>query len=179
MGTCQILLAGFGGQGILFAGKFLAYKGLLEGKQVSWLPSYGPEMRGGTANCSVIISDAPIGSPIVGKPDVLVAMNLPSLDKYEDTVRPGGQIFVDASLIGRKVKRDDVQAFYLPATGLANENKMNTLANMIMTGKLLREMAGQSLKHLDDVLQKVVSARHQDLLEINKRAISMGYAYEQ
>lgn len=177
MQTCQILLAGFGGQGILFAGKFLAYKGLLEGKQVSWLPSYGPEMRGGTANCSVIVSDAPIGSPIVGKPDVLVAMNLPSLDKYEDTVRPGGQIFVDASLIGRKVKRTDVQVYYLPATKLADENQMHTLANMIITGKLLREVAGQSVDNLDAVLHKVVSARHQDLLEINKRAISMGYDY--
>ena len=90
-----MLFAGFGGQGILFAGKFLAYKGLIEGKQVSWLPSYGPEMRGGTANCSVIISDEPIGSPIVDKPDVLVAMNLPSLEKYENEVVSGGKIFVD------------------------------------------------------------------------------------
>ena len=97
MKTCQILFAGFGGQGILFAGKFLAYKGLLAGKQVSWLPSYGPEMRGGTANCSVIVSDAPIGSPIVDRPDVLVVMNAPSLDKYEDAVVPGGKIFVDSA----------------------------------------------------------------------------------
>ena len=96
--TCHLLFAGFGGQGILFAGKFLAYKGLLDGKQVSWLPSYGPEMRGGTANCSVIVSDAPIGSPIVDRPDVLVAMNLPSLDKYEESVVKGGKIFVDSHL---------------------------------------------------------------------------------
>ena len=102
MKTCQILFAGFGGQGILFAGKFLAYKGLLAGKQVSWLPSYGPEMRGGTANCSVIVSDAPIGSPIVDRPDVLVVMNAPSLDKYEDAVVPGGKIFVDSAMVGRK-----------------------------------------------------------------------------
>ena len=93
--TTQLLLAGFGGQGVLFAGKFLAYKGLLENRQVSWLPSYGPEMRGGTAICSVILSDEPVGSPIVSKPDVLIAMNLPSLDRFEDKVVPGGVIFAD------------------------------------------------------------------------------------
>ena len=106
--TTQILIAGFGGQGVLFAGKFLAYKGLLEEKQVSWLPSYGPEMRGGTANCSIILSDDPVGSPIVSTPDALIAMNLPSYDKYEPTVIPGGKIFVDSTLIGRKANRDDV-----------------------------------------------------------------------
>jgi len=99
--TTNLLFAGFGGQGILFSGKFLAYKGLIEDRQVSWLPSYGPEMRGGTATCSVILSDEPVGSPIVGEPDVLIAMNLPSLDKFEDTVVPGGKIFVDSTLIGR------------------------------------------------------------------------------
>ena len=93
--TKQILLAGFGGQGILFSGKFLAYEGLIEGKELSWLPSYGPEMRGGTANCSVILSDEPVGSPIVNNPDILIAMNLPSLDKYEGATVPEGQIFVD------------------------------------------------------------------------------------
>ena len=96
MSTRQFLLSGFGGQGILFTGKMLAYKGLVEDKQVSWLPSYGPEMRGGTASCSVIISDEPVGSPIVSKPDILVAMNLPSLDKFEDSVVPGGMIFYDS-----------------------------------------------------------------------------------
>ena len=99
MKTTQILIAGFGGQGVLFAGKFLAYKGLVQDKQVSWLPSYGPEMRGGTANCSVIISDTPVGSPIITDPDVLVAMNLPSLQKFVDAVVPGGKIFVDSTLI--------------------------------------------------------------------------------
>ena len=121
MATTQYLFAGFGGQGILFSGKFLAYKGLTEDKQVSWLPSYGPEMRGGTASCSVILSDTPVGSPIVSKPDVLVAMNLPSLDKYEDTVVSGGTIFVDSALIERKVNRTDVTVHYIPATNLAGE----------------------------------------------------------
>ena len=115
MATTQYLFAGFGGQGILFSGKFLAYKGLTEGNQVSWLPSYGPEMRGGTASCGVILSDSPVGSPIVSKPDVLVAMNLPSLDKYEETVVSGGTIFVDSTLIERKVNRTDVNVHYIPA----------------------------------------------------------------
>ena len=121
MKTTQILIAGFGGQGVLFAGKFLAYKGMTEDLQVSWLPSYGPEMRGGTANCSVILSDMPVGSPIITQPDVLIAMNLPSLLKYMDTVAPGGQIFVDSSLIDAKVTRTDVQVFYIPATQLAKD----------------------------------------------------------
>ncbi|MBQ5890848.1 MAG: 2-oxoacid:acceptor oxidoreductase family protein, partial [Clostridia bacterium] len=142
MSTTQYLFAGFGGQGILFSGKLLAYKGLTDGKNVSWLPSYGPEMRGGTASCSVIISDDAVGSPIVSKPDVLIAMNLPSLDKYEDTVVSGGMIFVDSSLIERKVKRDDVKVFYIPATKLASDNGIAKLANIILMGKVLAETNG-------------------------------------
>ncbi len=138
MKTTQYLFAGFGGQGILFAGKFAAYKGLIEEKQVSWLPSYGPEMRGGTASCSVIISDEPVGSPIVSKPDVLVAMNLPSLDKYEGDVAPGGVIFADSTLIERKVARDDVTVHYIPATKLASDTGMPTLANMRNIAKILK-----------------------------------------
>ena len=169
--TCNILFAGFGGQGILFAGKFVAYKGLLENKQVSWLPSYGPEMRGGTANCSVIVSDEPIGSPIVGKPDVLVAMNLPSLDKYENEVVPGGKIFIDSTLITRKVERTDVDVYYIPSTQIANEQGMSTLANMIITGKLLKEVPMLGFDNIDAPLKKVVSARKQNLLEVNKTAL--------
>ena len=130
MKTTQILIAGFGGQGILFAGKFLAYKGLLEDLQVSWLPSYGPEMRGGTANCNVILSEEPVGSPIVTSPDVLIAMNLPSLQKYVDAVVPGGQIYVDSTLIAEKVERTDVEVYYIPATAMANEAGVPTLANI-------------------------------------------------
>lgn len=175
--TCNILFAGFGGQGILFAGKFVAYKGLIEGKQVSWLPSYGPEMRGGTANCSVIISDEPIGSPIVEKPDVLIAMNLPSLDKYENDVVSGGKIFVDSTLVARKVERTDVDVYYIPSTQMANERGINTLANMIMTGKVLKEVPVLGFENIDAPLSKVVSARHQDLLEVNKSALKLGYDY--
>lgn len=176
--TTQLLIAGFGGQGVLFAGKFLAYKGLTEGRQLSWLPSYGPEMRGGTANCSVILSDEPIGSPIVSHPDVLIAMNIPSLDKYEPAVVPGGKILVDSSLIDRKVQREDVTSFYVPATELAREIGAPTLANMILVGKFIRETGAVSYDALEDALHKVVSARHQDLFEINKRAIETGYNFE-
>ena len=136
MKTANILLAGFGGQGILFAGKFLAYSGLYEEKEISWLPSYGPEMRGGTSNCSVIISDSPVGSPIVNNPDVLLVMNMPSLDKFENAVVPGGKIFVDSTLIERKVQRDDVEVFYVPATKMAADAGVPTLANMILRGLL-------------------------------------------
>ena len=139
MQTTNLLIAGFGGQGVLFAGKFIAYKGLLEGRQLSWLPSYGPEMRGGTANCSVILSDDPVGSPIVSNPDVLMVMNLPSLDKYEGEAVVGAKIFVDSTLIERKVVREDVSAYYIPATQLAKDAGFPTLANMIMVGKMIRE----------------------------------------
>ena len=174
MSTTSVLIAGFGGQGILFAGKFLAYKGLLEDKNVSWLPSYGPEMRGGTASCNVIISDEPIGSPIVSKPDILIAMNLPSLDKYESSVAPGGTIFIDSSLIDRKIQREDVKAFYIPATRLASDNGMSTLANMIIMGKLLSETQGFDDEEVTAALKKVISAKHVDMLDLNLAALQLG-----
>lgn len=177
MSTVQILIAGFGGQGVLFAGKFIAYKGLLEGKQLSWLPSYGPEMRGGTANCSVIISDDPVGSPIVSKPDVLMVMNLPSLDKYENAAVKGAKIFVDSTLIERKVQRSDVDTFYIPATQMANDAGISTLANMIMVGKMIRETGVVSYDNIVDALKKVVSAKHANLLDVNLKALEMGYNY--
>ena len=173
--TTHLLIAGFGGQGVLFAGKFLAYKGLIEGRQLSWLPSYGPEMRGGTANCSVILSDEPVGSPIVSKPDALMVMNLPSLDKYEDSVVSGGSVFVDSTLIERKLRRDDVKAFYVPATALANELGTPSLANMIMVGKFIKETGAVSADDMEAALKKVVSARHQDMLKANLNAIKRGF----
>ena len=177
MSTTQIIIAGFGGQGVLFAGKFLAYKGMLEEKQISWLPSYGPEMRGGTANCSVIISDTPVGSPIVTQPDVLVAMNLPSFDKYENDTVSGGVILVDSSLVERKAIRDDVNMFYIPATRMAQDAGFPTLANMILVGKLLRECPEMGYENTESALKKVVSAKHMDLFDLNLKAIDMGYRF--
>ncbi len=174
MSTKQMLFSGFGGQGILFAGKFIAYKGLIEEKQISWLPSYGPEMRGGTASCSVIVSDEPVGSPIVSTPDILVAMNLPSLDKFEATVAPGGMIFVDSTLIERPVAREDVQVFYIPATRLAGENGMPTLANMIIVGKILAVLGEFDEEAITAALKKVISAKHADMMDVNLRAMRLG-----
>lgn len=177
MKTTQILIAGFGGQGILFAGKFLAYKGLMEDIQVSWLPSYGPEMRGGTANCNVILSDTPVGSPIITAPDVLIAMNLPSLQKYVDTVVPGGQIYLDSSLIDVTVDRSDVEIFYVPATQLAKENGIATLANMIIVGCLLENHPELSFNGTQQVVNKLVPANKAALIELNLKALQLGKEY--
>ena len=178
MKTTQILFAGFGGQGILFSGKFLAYKGLLEEKQVSWLPSYGPEMRGGTANCSVILSESPVGSPIITNPDVLVAMNLPSLLKYVDSVVPGGQIYVDSSLISAKVEREDVDVFYIPATQLAKEEGISSLANMIIMGAVLEHHPQLSFEGTDAVVEKLVPPHKAALKELNMKALALGQNYK-
>ncbi len=179
MSSKQFLFSGFGGQGILFAGKFLAYKGLIDDKQVSWLPSYGPEMRGGTASCGVIVGDEPVGSPIVSKPDVLVAMNLPSLDRYESAVVPGGMIFYDSTLIERPVARTDVQVYPVPATKLANDNGMPTLANMILIGKILAVLEDFGADSVGGALKKVISARHADMMDVNYRAMKIGADYKE
>ncbi len=177
MKTTQILFAGFGGQGILFSGKFLAYKGLLEDVQVSWLPSYGPEMRGGTANCSVILSDTPVGSPIITDPDVLIAMNTPSLVKYVDAVVPGGQIYVDSSLIDVKVEREDVEVFYIPATQMAKEAGIGSLANMIIVGHLLENHPELSFLGAETVVNKLVPAKKEAMKALNMQALGMGKDY--
>ena len=178
MKTTQVLIAGFGGQGILFAGKFLAYKGLMEDLQVSWLPSYGPEMRGGTANCSVILSEQPVGSPIITTPDVLIAMNLPSLQKYVDAVAPGGQIYVDSALIDAKVERTDVNVFYIPATQMAKENGIPTLANMIILGNVLENHPELSFEGVDAVISKLVPPKKAALVELNQKAMDLGKNYK-
>ena len=178
MKTTQILIAGFGGQGILFSGKFLAYKGLTEDVQVSWLPSYGPEMRGGTANCNVILSDSPVGSPIITEPDVLIAMNTPSLQKYVDTVAPGGQIYVDSSLIDIKVARTDVEVFYIPATQIAKEAGIASLANMIIVGHLLENHPELSFEGTEGVVEKLVPPKKAALKELNIKALSLGKNYK-
>ena len=178
MKTTQILIAGFGGQGILFAGKFLAYKGLLEDLQVSWLPSYGPEMRGGTANCNVILSEEPVGSPIVTSPDVLIAMNLPSLPKYVAAVVPGGQIYVDSTLIAEKVERTDVEVYYIPATAMANEAGVPTLANMVMMGHVLRHNPQLTFEGTEVTVQKLVPPKKAELVGLNMKALEAGRDYQ-
>jgi 2-oxoglutarate ferredoxin oxidoreductase subunit gamma len=174
MSSQNIVIAGFGGQGVLFTGKIVAYAGLIDEKEVSWLPSYGPEMRGGTANCSVCLSDAPIGSPLVTEPDVLIAMNGPSFDKFIGTVRPGGKVFVDSSLVDRECPRTDVDVYKLPATQLSNDNGLEGIANMILLGKVLGETAFASFETVEQAIQKCVPASKAHLLAHNIRAIKMG-----
>ena len=178
MKTTQILIAGFGGQGVLFAGKFLAYKGLMEDLQVSWLPSYGPEMRGGTANCSVVLSETPVGSPIISNPDVLIAMNLPSLQKYVNAVVPGGQIYLDSALIDVKVERTDVEVFYIPATQMAKDENIATLANMILIGSVLQNNPELSFEGTDVVVSKLVPPKKAALVELNMKALNLGREYQ-
>lgn len=174
----KIILAGFGGQGILFAGKVLAYSGLKAEREVSWLPSYGPEMRGGTANCHVVVSDSPVGSPIIPNPDILIAMNRPSLDKFEDLVEKDGYIVFDSSLIDRDVKRTDVKVFPIPATQLALEAGLESLANMVVIGKVLKETGLYTLEEIQKGLEKSVPPSKAALLEKNIQAIQLGYEYE-
>ncbi len=177
MASSKILIAGFGGQGILFSGKALAYTGLKAGKEVSWLPSYGPEMRGGTANCSVIIADTQIGSPIVDKPDILIAMNLPSLEKYFFETEKGGYIVYDSSLINKTFERDDVSIFAIPATKLASDNNLSGLANMIIMGKVIKETSVLTLEQVKTSLEQMVPAKKAELLANNIKAIELGYNY--
>ena len=177
MKTTQILIAGFGGQGVLFAGKFLAYKGLVQGKQLSWLPSYGREMRGGTANLSVILSDSPVGSPIITTPDVLVAMNLPSLQKFVNDVVPGGKIFIDSTLIDAKVERTDVEVFYIPATQIAKDAGFSTLANMVLMGKVMKECGAVSFEGNKETLETFIPAKKANLIDVNCQALQSGYDY--
>ena len=177
MSAKNMLFSGFGGQGILFAGKFIAYKGLIEEKQVSWLPSYGPEMRGGTANCSIILSDTPVGSPIITTPDVLVAMNLPSLQKFVDTVAPGGKIILDSTLIDAKVERTDVEVFYIPATQMAKDAGFSTLANMILMGKVIKETEAVRFDNNKETLESFIPAKKAKLIDINCQALQAGYDF--
>ena len=173
--TQELVIAGFGGQGVLFAGKVVAYSGMLSGKEVSWLPSYGPEMRGGTANCHIIVSDNPVGSPIITNPNVLIAMNRPSLDKFENTVVSGGIIIVDSSLIDRKATREDVKVFYIPASQMALDMNAAKLANMIIIGKMLRESGMMTYDELKEGIRKSVPSSKAELFDLNMKAIDLGY----
>jgi 2-oxoglutarate ferredoxin oxidoreductase subunit gamma len=175
--TREILFAGFGGQGILFCGKVAAYAGLVSGLEVSWLPSYGPEMRGGTANCHVILSDKPVGSPIVNNPTDRVVMNLPSFDKFEKTVAKGGNIIIDSSLIGKKSEREDINVHYIPATQMANDMGLGKLANMIMLGKMISVTKIISFEQVKKGIEKSVPPSKKDLIESNIRAFEAGYNY--
>lgn len=175
--TKNILLAGFGGQGILFAGKQLAKTAMIEDMQVSWLPSYGPEMRGGAANCSVIISDEEIGSPLVVNPDLLIAMNIPSYDKFEPKVVEGGMVIYDSTLIPSPAETAGVKHYAIPATGIASENHLEGMANVIILGYLLKLT---KLFEYDSFLEHMIAgipASKAALIDKNKKALELGYNF--
>lgn len=174
MKDMNMVFAGFGGQGVLFAGKVAAYAGLIEGKEISWLPSYGPEMRGGTANCSVCISDQPIGSPLITAPNYLIAMNQPSLERFIDAVEPGGTVILDSSLIDREITRGDISVHRVPSSKLAEDNGINGLSNMILIGKLFHELNFCTDEVLDQAIQKCIPARKAAMLELNRKAVALG-----
>ncbi len=175
--TTSILFSGFGGQGILFSGKAMAKSAMYAGKQVSWLPSYGPEMRGGAANCSVIISDEEIGAPTITNPDVLVAMNLPSFDKFEPTVKAGGLIIVDSSLVSKKSEREDIKTCYIPASALASENGIEGMANVIVLGQILKLTGMFEYDTFLSYLLKGIPESKAALIEKNKKALKIGYEF--
>lgn len=175
--TTNILLAGFGGQGILFAGKAIAKMAMDSELQVSWLPSYGPEMRGGAANCSVIVSDEEIGSPVVVTPDILIALNLPSFDKFEAKVVAGGKLIYDSSLIDKTSARTDIEVYGIPATAMASDAGLTGMANVIVLGYLLK-LTG--LFEYDAFLEHMIGgipASKAALIEKNKKALEMGYNF--
>ncbi len=175
----EIIISGFGGQGALFAGQLLAYAALEEGRHVTWIPSYGPEMRGGTANCTVIVSDDEIGSPLVQRPTAAIVLNPPSFDRYAPLVKEGGVLLVNASLVSAPSERSDIRRIDVMANELAAELGSSQMANVIMVGALVAATGVVSIATLDRVLEEHVSARHRDKLEANKQALRRGAALAQ
>jgi len=173
----EIIIAGFGGQGVLFAGQLLSYAAMDAGKEVTWIPSYGPEMRGGTANCTVVISDEEIGSPLVRHPQAVIAMNLPSLDKYEPLVKSGGVLIVNASMVNRQPTRTDVHWVMVPGNEIAEELGDRRMTNMVMLGALLANLPILPLEALIQTLEAHLPARHHRLLPLNIEALKRGAEY--
>ena len=176
--TITMIFAGSGGQGIQFSGKQMAKTGMYMDKNVTFLPSYGPEMRGGAANCSVIISDEEVGSPLVTAPDILVAMNLPSFDKFESTVKPGGLLVSDSALIHKKTERTDIDTCYIPASAIASDHHIEGMANVIILGQILRRTGLFDYDtFLADMLRGIPESKAA-LIEKNKTALELGYNFE-
>jgi len=170
----RIIISGFGGQGVMLMGRLLAYAGMIEGKKVAWMPSYGPEMRGGTANCTVLISTEEIGSPIVSHPKVLIAMNQPSLDKFEQNVNDDGLIIINASLIGRKLKRKNIAEIRIPADDIAYKLGNSRVANMVVLGAYVEKSGVVKLESIFKALEKVLAGKNPKIIELNKVALRQG-----
>ncbi|RHW31196.1 2-oxoacid:ferredoxin oxidoreductase subunit gamma [Neobacillus notoginsengisoli] len=175
----EIIIAGFGGQGVMSMGQLFAYAGLHEGKNVSWLPSYGPEQRGGTANCAVVVSDEPIGSPLVSSPSTAIVLNIPSFEKFEPKVRPGGLLLTNSSLVGKKSLRRDITAIEIDATTMANELGNGRVANMILLGAFIELTGILSQDSVIASLQHVLSPEKNHLIAVNRFALNKGAAIVQ
>jgi len=171
----EIIIAGFGGQGVLFGGQVVAYAAMDTGKEVTWIPSYGPEMRGGTANCTVVIADDEIGSPLVKNPPLAIALNLPSFDKYEEVLAPGGTLVVNKSMVDREAKRADIHVIFVPCNEIAEEIGDKKLLNMVAVGALLSALPEISLKDVEKALEGHLPARHKHLLPKNYEALRRGF----
>lgn len=170
----EIIISGFGGQGVLFAGQLLAYTALENDLHVTWFPSYGPEMRGGTAHCTVIISEDEIGSPVIRNPQAAIVMNIPSLDKYELLLKKGGTLVVNTSLVDRDPVREDIAAILIPANQIAEELGDIRFANLVLLGALLEQLGILSVQAVGASLDKHIPDRHRDLLEGNLKALERG-----
>jgi 2-oxoglutarate ferredoxin oxidoreductase subunit gamma len=170
----EIVFAGFGGQGVLFGGQVLAYAAMDSGREVTWIPSYGPEMRGGTANCTVIIADEEIGSPLVRNPKAVIVLNLPSLDKYEPLVVPGGVLVANASLINREPSRKDIKSIFIPANEIAESIGNRRLLNMVTLGALLGVLPVLPMQAIEQALRDHLPERHRKLLPVNYQALRAG-----
>jgi 2-oxoglutarate ferredoxin oxidoreductase subunit gamma len=175
----EVIISGFGGQGALFAGQLLTYTGMDEGWHVTWIPSYGPEMRGGTAHCIVIISEENIGSPIIRNPTVCVVMNPPSMEKYDPLVRPGGLLVANSTLIRTRSQRDDIEAVYVPANELAAELGNVKMANVVLLGAMLGKREILPLEGIKRTLDQHIPPQRKHIIEPNKRALERGVAYVQ
>lgn len=171
----SIIIAGFGGQGVLFAGQLLAYAGMDTGKHVTWIPSYGPEMRGGTANCTVIISDEPIGAPVVAQPDVAIALNKPSYDKYEPLVKPGGLLIVNSSIVSQESDRTDIETVYIAANAIAEEFGTVKMLNAVVLGTMLARRPVLRMEDVEQALVDHLPERKAHLLEANRSVLQRGY----
>ena len=172
----EIIISGFGGQGSLFAGQLLAYAVMDQGLHVTWIPSYGPEMRGGKARCTVVVADEEIGSPLVRRPSAVIALNLPSMEAFDPAVKPGGVLVINSSLVPEKSERDDIDVFYVPATDMAEELGNTRMANVVCLGALVKSTGVVSLEAIEQALDNHLPKRHRDLLELNKKALHKGAA---
>jgi 2-oxoglutarate ferredoxin oxidoreductase subunit gamma len=175
----EIIIAGFGGQGVLFGGQVLTYAAMDSGKEVTWIPSYGPEMRGGTANCTVVIADHEIGSPFVKNPPLVIALNLPAFDKYEPIVAPGGTLIVNQSMVDREAKRDDIHIIFVPCIEIAEEIGDKKLINMVAIGALLSALPEITIEDVEKALEGHLPARHKHLLPKNYEALKRGFEVAQ